>query len=148
MIKTRLVIKEDPFDGIANDVVRFGRDVADAHANRARVLARDESPKLTGLLSRTVTVEKEGSAIGDFLRWIAPTRFYAEFVHGGTGLFGPKKRRIVPRVKQALRWIGANGQYVFARSTKGQKANPFMDRAFTRLKAESNRLIDRLWEKF
>ena len=132
---------------IPRELHTFAREVIDAHSKRAQVLAKEEAPKLTGALARTIAVTKTASEQDEFVRTVTPTRPYAEAVHEGTGLFGPFRRRIVPKFKRAMRWIGSNGQAVFARSTAGQQPNRFLDRAFKRLLAESDRLIDRLWGK-
>lgn len=129
---------------IPRELHAFGREVADVHAKRAQVLVREEAPKLTGALARTTELTKSGDEQDVFVRTVAPTRPYTEAVHEGTGLYGPFKRRIVPKFKKALRWF-AGGRAIFARSTAGQKPNRFLDRAFTRLLAESDALIDRLW---
>jgi len=68
---------------------------------------------------------------------------YGRFIEEGTGLFGPKKHRIVPKTKKALHWTGGGpskvrlsgrsrvvkgkslGEGIFATSTKGAKAQPF-----------------------
>jgi hypothetical protein len=55
---------------------------------------------------------------------------YAEFVHRGTGPYGPYKQRIRPTTKKALFWPGALHQ---VKSTKGQKPNPFFDRALSKI---------------
>jgi HK97 gp10 family phage protein len=64
---------------------------------------------------------------------IKATARYAEFVHRGTGLFGPFKQRIFPRVKKALFWPGAAHP---VKSVKGQKPNPFFDRALRQIKPQ------------
>jgi hypothetical protein len=46
-------------------------------------------------------------------------------VHDGTGLFGPHKRKIVPKNAKALNIPGIG----FRRSVKGQKPQPFMETA-------------------
>lgn len=53
---------------------------------------------------------------------------YAPFVHFGTGLFGPRHRLIVPKKAKVLHWV-QNGQDVFARSSKGQRPNPYFQKA-------------------
>jgi len=55
------------------------------------------------------------------------TASYAEFVHEGTGIYGPKKRPIVPIRAKALHWGGTPG--VFAKSVKGMRARPFLRKA-------------------
>ena len=52
---------------------------------------------------------------------------YAPFVHFGTGIFGPRGKRIVPRQAKAMRWQ-QGGRTIFAKSTKGQKPNPFFQK--------------------
>jgi hypothetical protein len=132
---------------IPRDLHQFGRQVVDVHAKRAQVLAKEETPKLSGELARTTDLRKVVDGPDTFVREVVPTRPYAKFVHGGTGLFGPLQRRIVPKFKRALRWV-AGGRVIFARSTAGQRPNPFLDRSFKRLLAESEALIDRLWRAF
>ena len=60
------------------------------------------------------------------------TAKYAEYVHEGTGLYGPYKTKIVPRNKQALFWKGALHP---VRSTKGMKGNPFFTKARNQVNA-------------
>ncbi len=131
---------------IPRELHTFGRRVADAHAKRAQVLVREEAPKLTDHLAQTTTIIKQGDRGDVFERIVVPTAPYTEHVHEGTGLFGPYAQRIYPKLRKVLRWVGAGGQVIFARSTAGQRPNRFLDRAFNRLKVESDRLIDRLWK--
>lgn len=65
----------------------------------------------------------------------------AKFKEFGTGLFGPNRKRIFPKTKRFMRWIGEDGAVVFARSTRGQRAEPFFFGAPGRAK----RTIDRIW---
>ena len=58
---------------------------------------------------------------------------YSEYVHRGTGLFGPFKQRIFPTAKKALFWTGAAHPF---KSVKGQKPNPFFDRALKQIKPQ------------
>lgn len=72
---------------------------------------------------------------------------YARYVEEGTGLYGPRKQRIVPKNKKALRWNGggpskvrlsdrsrtkggvAQADAILATSVKGRKATPFLEPA-------------------
>ncbi|GHV59026.1 hypothetical protein FACS1894103_1590 [Campylobacterota bacterium] len=49
---------------------------------------------------------------------------YAKWVHGGTGIYGQYKTPIVPKHKKALKT-----PYGIRKSVKGQKANPYLDKA-------------------
>jgi hypothetical protein len=53
---------------------------------------------------------------------------YALYVALGTGIYGPKKKRIYPKKAQALRFMIGN-KVIFAKSIAGQKPNPYHERA-------------------
>ena len=54
---------------------------------------------------------------------------YAVFVAEGTGLYGPKKKLILPKKGKFLVFKGRDDDFVFLRSSKGMKPNPFHERA-------------------
>ncbi|MFJ4960266.1 hypothetical protein [Streptomyces sp. NPDC088739] len=87
-----------------------------------------ECPKRTGDTSRSfrsdITIRPGRQVRG---------RVYSDdpvvgYLEKGTGLFGPRARRIVPRRAKALRFE-VGGQVVFARSVKGMRPKPFMRRS-------------------
>lgn len=51
---------------------------------------------------------------------------YAEFVHQGTGIYGPNQTPIVPVRASVLRWTDRQGNVIYARSVRGQEPNPFL----------------------
>lgn len=60
---------------------------------------------------------------------------YARYVEEGTGLYGPRKRRIVPRRAKVLSWTGGGSRLTgrgpgssrrFAQSVAGRKATPYL----------------------
>ena len=71
----------------------------------------------------------------------------AKWIDEGTGLFGPHHARITPNAAKALRWmggpsgslrlsgrqrkgaVGAGAGYIFAKSTKGMEARPYVQRS-------------------
>jgi HK97 gp10 family phage protein len=71
--------------------------------------------------SRTSDVSEDGGK--GTLRFTAP---YAGYVHEGTGIYGPRKRRIVPTSKKALFWPGAKHP---VRSVAGMRPRPFATKA-------------------
>lgn len=85
--------------------------------------AKKNAPVKTSNLANSGTsfVNADGS-VGT-VSFTAP---YAEYVHRGTGLYGPYKKKIVPKNKKALYWPGGAHP---VRSTKGMRANPFLRRA-------------------
>ncbi|MBS3918089.1 MAG: hypothetical protein KG012_04290 [Deltaproteobacteria bacterium] len=89
-----------------------------------------EAPVKTSDLVNTITSEvaSDGSR-----GKVKATAGHAKYVHEGTGLYGPRKTKIVPKEKKALFWEGARHP---VRSVKGMKPNPFMTRARKGLKLQ------------
>ena len=89
-----------------------------------------ETPTKTGNLVNSITssVSSDGKK-GE----VRATAHYAEFVHRGTGLFGPFKHRIFPLTKKALFWPGAAHP---VKSIKGMKPNPFFGRTLQKIKPQ------------
>jgi len=125
---------------ISPNLLRLGRDLEAGiragllrAAGAVEAAAVQEAPKATGNLSNAIRKTVEASQA--VIKATAP---YSIFVHRGTGLYGPFKKLITPRNKKALAFT-IGGNKVVVRSTKGQRANPFMQRAF---KKEEPRLAD------
>lgn len=108
--------------------LKFIDRVTDAIAIRSRELA----PNRSGDLRRSIKAQNA--------RMTTPTRAtgrvialasYAVYVHEGTGIYGPRRRRIVPRHAKALRfrWDKAGNRTVFFRSVAGMKPTKFMTQA-------------------
>lgn len=98
-------------------------------AERAREHAWNAAPYRSGDLRASLTVQEVDAqtvAMGTNLE-------YARFVHQGTGLWGPLRRRITPTTKQALHWPGARHP---VKSVKGQPPQPFLQTAWERVLPE------------
>jgi hypothetical protein len=61
---------------------------------------------------------------------------YGAFVHNGTGIYGKRRKPIVPRVAPLLRWRGLDGRYHSAKSVRGIKPDRFLYEAFKRASKE------------
>lgn len=68
----------------------------------------------------------EDHVLSDTEAVVGTNLYYARWVHDGTGLYGPLKRKIVPRTKKALHWKGAAHP---VKSVKGMKPRPFLAQA-------------------
>lgn len=93
-------------------------------------VARTEAPTKTGRLVNSITYKVDG-----LTATIGPKVKYGLYVETGTGIYGPKGQPIVPKNAKVLATkinpgFGEphNNYYVIGRSSKGQKANPFMER--------------------
>lgn len=93
-------------------------------AARTQRHARSEVPVRQGTLQNSIHIINSGrlSAV------VKPTADYALYVHEGTGVYGPKKRRIVAKGRALA--FQVDGQIVFRKSVKGQKPNKFMKRTY------------------
>ncbi len=81
------------------------------------------APKDQGNLQSTITSEFEGGGVSTKGILKAGAK-YAEWVHEGTGIFGPRAARIDPKVAKALK-IQLPGGTIYRRSIKGMKGRPF-----------------------
>jgi hypothetical protein len=94
-------------------------------------------PRKTGHLQRSI---RPGALHDDYAIVEAKTP-YAAYVEKGTGLYGPKKRKIVPRQASVLAWKSSGTRLsgrsrikggrpiagmAFARSVRGRKATPYL----------------------
>lgn len=122
---------------VARDLIERGTRVQ-ARARRNLSGGGGSGPKRvdTGLLRATIFNELV-TVNGDLHQRIGSRRYYAWWVHEGTGIYGPRHTKIVPRTASVLAWkskvYGAkNGRYagwVFAKSVKGMKPNRFLTKA-------------------
>lgn len=66
---------------------------------------------------------------------------YPYYVHEGTGLYGKLSRLIRPRRAKAMRWVGRTG-LMFAKTTKGQRPQPYVGEAFQDLQSYIPQRLD------
>jgi len=85
--------------------------------------ARKRAPVKTSNLANTGTSDVNADGTIGTVKFTAP---YAEYVHRGTGLYGPRKQMIRPKQKKALYWPGAAHP---VRAVRGMPAQPFLLRA-------------------
>lgn len=94
--------------------------------------AKQRCPVDEGTLRASIThVTKVGDSSATVV--VGSPLPYAEYVHRGTGIHGPYGTPIVPVTREALKFKPKNPAkskdkrgYVFAKSVKGQKAQPFL----------------------
>lgn len=60
---------------------------------------------------------------------VGSRRYYAYWVHEGTGVFGPKHHRIYPKRAKFMRWKSKAGPFIYRRSTAGMRGNQFLAKA-------------------
>lgn len=73
--------------------------------------------------ARNSGVRDEGTRLVGFVEF---TVNYAIYVTKGTGIYGPRGRKITPKTAKALVFRAPNGDLVYAKSVKGIRPNPFL----------------------
>lgn len=92
-------------------------------------------PRQTDNLGRTIRVGTVSETSAQVVAGGTANVGYARYVEQGTGLYGPRNRRIVPKHAKVLSWVGGGSRLtgrgtgsrrIFARSVKGRKATPYL----------------------
>jgi hypothetical protein len=124
----------NPAGGLARDMLRRGLKVESA-AKRNLAGANGAPRRINNGILRNTTQAKPTTYKGFPASWIGTPLRYAKLVHDGTGLFGPKKRKITPTAKKALRFKPkGSARFIVRRSVKGMVANPFLKDALSAAK--------------
>ena len=130
-------ILTSPIGGVAKDMLKRGvRVQARARRNLSGVTGSGPRRVNTGLLRASIFV-KFIPRPQDVAVRVGTDVYYAIWIHDGTGIYGPKHTPIKPKQAKVLAFrskvYGAKkGKYagwVFARSVKGMKPNPFLKNA-------------------
>ena len=107
----------------------------------------------TGNLRGSIGLRMTG-ALGSTAAEIYATAKYAEFVHEGTGIYGPLKRPFIVRARRAkaLAFMGKAGSMVFRRQVtiQGMRPRPFLAEAARRVLPPERRgkILGRVWGKW
>lgn len=105
-------IQRPPQRATAYNVIRSERSRALQDAGRyIRAKAAKYPPKSnsssyrrTGTLGRSITVGKVQESTGYSYVEVGTNLHYARYVEEGTGIYGPKNAKIVPKTAKALAW--------------------------------------------
>jgi hypothetical protein len=96
---------------------------------KTRAIATVTAPTDTGFLKNNTSPEIDAGA-GSMHGSLIYHAFYAIFVMKGTGLHGPTHSLIHPKFAEHMVFRGRDGSLVVTRTTKGQRAQPFLRDAF------------------
>lgn len=130
-------ILTSPQGGVAKDLLKRGvRVQSRARRNLSGLTGSGPRRVNTGHLRSSITVKLIPQP-KDLIVRVGTDVYYAKWIHDGTGLYGPQHKLIKPRNSRVLAFkskvYGAKkGKYagwVFAKSVKGMKPNPFLKNA-------------------
>lgn len=100
----------------------------------AKLIARRDFTK-TAQLERSIRVGTVTKTSAQVVAGGTSNVGYARYVEEGTGLYGPRKRKIVPKRAKVLSWVGGGSRLTgrgkgsrrfFAQSVKGRPATPYL----------------------
>ncbi|QNJ55435.1 hypothetical protein SEA_PARIES_32 [Gordonia phage Paries] len=124
---------------IAAEKSRLGNEWGRRVGRRVQNAARRRAPVDEGTLRNSI--EYVVDVRGDRTHIVIGSPLtYARYIHEGTGIYGPKGTPIVPVTRQALKFQvkgssgrrrGGDARWVFAKSVKGIRPNPFLIDALT-----------------
>lgn len=121
--------------GSQGPVVRYARRIGNAVLRGAKVKAPVDTGAGRASLQLLVDV-----SVGEITVTVGTDLEYMRYQHDGTGIYGPKGRRITPVYKSVLRFPvkgtfgpvkkggkrGGRGNVVFAKSVRGVPPSPFL----------------------
>ena len=104
-------------------------NVVSGPLRRTDAFATATAPADTGFLrnNRSIEIDAGPGSLKGSLTYHA---HYALFVMRGTGIFGPRGAPITPKTANYLVFRGRDGAMVYAKSVRGQRAQPFLAEAF------------------
>jgi hypothetical protein len=134
--------------GNTGNIRRELADVVNESARLGSMLAKEEAPFRTRALQGAIVFDESDrtptgaieAVVGVHRTLRAGLRLgpdgnedaYPYYVHEGTGLYGEYNRMIKPTRAKAMTWFDKFG-YMRRTRTRGQRPNPYMERAFEEL---------------
>ncbi|WP_264803698.1 HK97-gp10 family putative phage morphogenesis protein [Cytobacillus sp. NCCP-133] len=126
------------FEGLTSDTRKTVSKALEYTAEDIFANIKREAPVDHGRLAGSFQLKK----LNDLQFQIYSQVEYIWFVHEGTGIYGPHNTPIKPVTSPVLRFM-INGRWISKKEVKGQKGNPFMDRAFDKTETRLQEFIIR-----
>jgi len=123
----KITISEQEMQKLKGQIEDKMEDIIAGSAMIIESKMKKNCPVDTGVTRASIKAKK----IDKFTWEIGSESPIAEYIEMGTGIYGPKKRKITPKRRQALHWKGRGGKDIFAKSVKGMPPRPFMRRSLT-----------------
>lgn len=121
---SRIVMHHDNIAAMFADPAGPVAEIVRDRGERVRDMARLMAPVDTGALRDSIRADLEHDGVS-YVSHVGSDLEYAIWVEMGTGLFGTHRRRIRPKRAKALRWE-SGGQVIYAASTRGMRAQPYL----------------------
>lgn len=147
-----LAVQVEGLDKLIKDANKAGADsrvlvkaAITNSVNKIQSEARARAPHRTGTLQRSIL-----ASVSYPNGQVTVNEKYGQYIESGTGIYAGEGR-ITPKKALAMRWRGQGGAFVFARSTKGQKARPFfkpgIEAASAYITLQFTKALDRIAEE-
>lgn len=113
----------NPTGGVARDMLRRGLNVE----TRAKQALSEPPRRIDSGRGRSTIGTTQIFRDGKPGARVGTNVYYMYWVQTGTGLFGPRRQRIVPKTKKALKFTPKGGNTpLIRRSVAGMRPNPFL----------------------
>jgi hypothetical protein len=145
MPKEDLQIEVDLSDleGLKKDASAASNYALDRYTDNLLNVVKEEMPKKSGqMISKVGKWEQDNTTFA-----IGSDVFYRWWVHDGTGIYGETGQPITPVTAKFLRFEW-HGEIIYTKSVRGQKPNPYYDRAIESEKDTISKYIGEALKKF
>lgn len=103
-------------------------------SNMAIGKAKEKAPARDGQLRQSIEAKKPKKRGKEWSATVGSGLEYAKYQEFGTGIHGPRRRRIYPKRAKALAWRSKSGQMIFAKSVAGVPKQEFMKKGIDHTK--------------
>ena len=130
-------------EGLKEDAGKASNYALDRYTKQLLGTVKEEMPEKSGhMISKVEMWEQDNTTFA-----IGSDVFYRWWVHDGTGIYGETGQPITPVTAKFLRFEW-HGEVIYAKSVRGQKPNPYYDRAIESEKNSINKFIGEALKKF
>lgn len=106
--------------------------------------AKEKAPARDGQLRQSIQAKKPKKRGSEWSAKVGSGLEYAKYQEFGTGIHGPKRRRIYPKRAKVLAWRNKKGEMIFARSVAGVPKQEFMKKGIEAVKKNIRVAFDRM----
>lgn len=89
-------------------------------------VAKEKAPVDTGFLRGSIQMRPASAAGSTIEGSVSTNALYAGIQEGGSGIYGPRKTPITPKIKQALVFRTKDGRWIRTKSVRGVKGKFYM----------------------
>lgn len=117
------------------NIDKLTNNILDRVSQNMKETVTNNTPQETGVAKSNWTITKSGNT-----HTIQNTTHYLKWVNDGTGLYGPRHKRITPTHANVLHFYW-KGREWFLKSVRGQKPQKFVEKSIDETKSKIDGLL-------